>query len=425
MGAALSCIRSAGTFVITVFLFLSSTVYAADTGLSGFNQLFFQPVSGEGLYGVHASTILPPRTFAAGMHLNLGRQLTSVVAPARAATVQIIDTNLTADLHGALGLTEFLEAGINLPVVLFQQGTNLNSLQPYRTPSFGDMRLDTKARAFVDRPRSFGLAVLSSVTVPTGDRGKFTGTAGFTWEGRLIVDKTWRAISVHTNVGYRVAPAVTVLTTDDDDRLTFGAGVQVPLGDRSWRALAEVYGETVVKHLAHASTPLEVRAGIRKTFASGFGVDLGGGAGVTNAYGVPNYRIIAGLSFNGARRRGGDTVAVHGVPGTTLYFTLGRATIRQADHEPLRTIGQHLAAHPTRRVALDGYTDASGPRRFNRALSQRRLERVCQYLGYFGADHTQCILRNHGEPSSPVRPWSPPDRRVEIRAADTLPPREQ
>lgn len=394
---------------------------AEGTGLSGFNNLFFRPATGEGLYSLHASTTLPPRLTALGVHLHLGRRMTSVVMPARAMAIDLIDTNVTADLHAAVGITKYLELGLNLPIVWLQHGTNFDSLQSYTTMALGDVRLDAKLRLLPDRPRSIGLALLSSATLPSGNRGAFTGDRGPTWEGRVIVDKTWPVVGMVANVGYRVVPATTVLTTLDDDRLTFGGGVQIPLpiADRSWRIVTEVAGETVLAQRAEASTPVEVRAGVRKVLASGLVFDLGAGIGVTNAYGVPAYRVLIGFSFNGARRqeaRERQRLARQRMPiNYTVYFPLGRATIHPDDHAPLRVIGQQLAVDGTRRVVLDGYTDRSGPRAVNQRLSRARVARVCQYLGYFGADHGQCIPHPHGEVPQGRKRWSPTDRRVDIR----------
>lgn len=408
---------------LLLLLFYARLVLADDTALNGFNALSLRPVTGDGLYGVAASATIPPRTYTFGLMWNFARHITNVVMPARAATVDLVGTNLTGDLHASLGLFRWMDIGCDIPLVFYQSGTNFTSLQPYQTAAVGDIRFDTKVRLLKDQPKSIGVAFLSSATFPTGSRQKFTGDDGLTWEGRLLLEKSFRPFSLYANIGYRFAKAVIVLSTTRDDRITFGGGIRVPMvrsGDLA--LLGEVVSETGVADHSRVATPIEVRAGLRKVFASGLVIDLGGGAGLTRAYGNPDYRVMAGLSFNLAKRR--ETQARRAVMAmptpiqSTVYFGFGRTTVRQKYYDQLRSIGQILAGHPARTVVVSGFTDHIGPRRYNRFLSRRRAEVVGQYLGYFGAAPAQITVQGLGRvrPQPGIRDLETirQNRRVEI-----------
>lgn len=410
--------------ILLLLFFCGQLAYADDTGLNGFNSLGLRPVTSNGLYGVAASTIIARRTYTFGLLWNLARHVTNVMVPARAATIDLTSTQLIGDLHAGLGLLSWLDVGIDLPFVLYQRGTNFTSLQSYQTAALGDMRFDTKVRLLKDQPKSIGVAFLSSATFPTGSRMKFTGDDGLTWEGRLILDKSFHLLSLYANAGYRFVKAVNVLATTRDDRITFGGGLRVPLvrsGD--WALVTEVVGETGATDHSRVATPIEVRGGLRKIFASGLVLDLGGGAGLTKAYGNPDYRIIAGLSFNLAKRQeAGARRMVTEAPAPihyTVYFGFGRATVRQKDYDQLRSIGQILAGNPVRTVVVSGFTDHIGPRRYNRFLSRRRAEVVQQYLGYFGAAPAQITVQGLGKVLPPPGARDPAtirqNRRVDIR----------
>lgn len=396
---------------------------AQTTGLNGFNQqLFYPTITHSGLYGVEGSATLPKRAWTLGLDMNFAKNVTSVTTPATGRITEIIGSQTAADLHGGVGLFSFMDVGIDMPLVAYQTGTNFNTLQSYRTASAGDLRFDIKFRLLDGERAPIGLGFLSRATAPTGDRSKFTGDDGPTWEGRLLVDKRFGPISLFANVGYRFVKAVTVLATTQDDLLTFGAGLDVPIpaGDRSWSLIAEAVGQSVINSPSEISTPVEIRGGIRKRLASGFVFNLGGGGRTTNAYGAPAFRLFAGLAFDSAvrdaaRRR---RIVVEAPIREVFYFDFGRATLRSADYRRLDAIGQQLISRPSVRVAVEGHADSTGPRTYNRRLSERRARQVMQYLVTIGVRQEQLRIEAYGE-TLPAAPNATAEgrrrnRRVEI-----------
>lgn len=391
------------TISFLVFILLPHLLHAKDTGLAGFNNQQFRPIAdGMGLFGVSSSEVLPHTAYSFGLYTNFSRGLASVVMPARGTSLSIIDSNITGDFLGAVGLFDFMDVGIAIPVALYQEGHDYTDLAKYKTAAFGDMNLDLKFRLLTDKQGSVGTAVVSRATFPTGSREKFTGYDGPTWEGMLIADKSFKPVSLFANVGYRFVKSVRVLATTFDDTFTFGGGLRVPIpvSDRSWSIIAEATGETVVRDIKKISTPIEVRGGIRKEFKSGLTINFGGGKGVTDAYGSPSYRVFAGISFNEAVKRKAArqkaTATIEEIK-YAVYFGFDRADIESGDYPELREIGQTLAWNPSLKLSVDGHTDNTGAKNYNAALSRKRAKTVKQYLMYFGAGSDQIDVGYYGE----------------------------
>lgn len=62
----------------------------------------------------------------------------------------------------------------------------------------------------------------------------------------------------------------------------------------------------------------------------------------------------------------------------------------------------HDANDPAKRIALQGFTDRSGPTDYNQTLSEKRARVVADYVGVDPADTVHVDLTAHGEHNLPV-----------------------
>lgn len=69
-----------------------------------------------------------------------------------------------------------------------------------------------------------------------------------------------------------------------------------------------------------------------------------------------------------------------------VQFGFDRADLTDGAQTALLSIIKELRANPALSVDLEGYTDSTGPRDYNVALSQRRVEAVRRYLVEQGAE---------------------------------------
>jgi outer membrane protein OmpA-like peptidoglycan-associated protein len=387
--------------VAPLIVLLCCSVTAADTGLSGFGFHIFQPTTdGSGVTTVVGSSVLPHKKLNVGVTESFEQNLIKAVVPATNTTVQLIKGRWIQDMQVAVGLWNWVDVGLGLPMALTQNGTNFASLASYRNAVLGDLRMDIKLRGLKDKKRNVGLAFLSRATFPTGGRSDFMGDDGPTWEGRLIMDKNFKWVGVYANGGYRIAHDVRVLSTVVGNRATFSGGVRarLPMQDRSWSLFSEVAGESNIKNRSSLTMPVEVRGGVEKKFRSGITLQLGGGRGLTDAFGVPSYRIYTSLRFSTDRPSPQQPPQMEPVPiPLSLYFEFNRSRIKKEDEVRLDNVAAALKGTPDQVVWVRGYTDNLGPRAYNRQLSKRRAAAVQKHLQNLGVAPSQIRSVGYGE----------------------------
>lgn len=399
-------------------------VFSASTGLNGFGFHIFQPVTDEqGLITVAGSRVLSHKKISMGITESFERNLIKSVVPATATQVQLIQTKFSQDLRVGVGLWNRIDIALGIPVALYQSGSNFTSLAHYQTAAMGDLRMDLKARLVKDSGRAIGIAVLLRATFPTGNRQAFMGDDGATWEGRLIVDKNTKWVGGYLNGGYRVAPTVRVLSTEVGDRITFGGGVRVslPIQNRSWAALAETVGETNRRNRSSLTTPVEVRGMLQKTWKSGVALQMGGGYGATDAFGMPKYRLFAGLRYN-PEDRVVPAPAHEKMPelNVAIFFRFNQSRIDVGQKSRLDELVVFLANNPGMVAYVYGHTDSIGPRRYNKYLSRRRAHAVAQYLTRMGIAPHRLLIEGRGE-ENPGYPNTTHEGRSRNRRVDVLP----
>lgn len=410
-------------FLVTLWIITPSVVLAQDTGISGFNSHIFRPsTDDDGIYSLFGSDISPQWNYTARFFLNFAHENLTLVSPARPSNTQIIDNYLLGDWIFSISLFDFLSAGVDLPVVFYQNGTDFSDLSSYTKTALGDLRFNLKYRPF----KKVNLAVLVGLTFPTGNRGIFFGDKTVTLEGKLIFDHKWKYVELFSNAGYRLINATNItepLTGSTlllmDDQLTFGAGgrVYLPFGERRWSIDTEFYGETVVRDFKKISSPMEIRGGMRYRFKSGLSIYAGGGHGLTSAYGSPSYRFFAGISFDSFRRR-----SKRGLINEVIRFKFGSDRIEKREKEKINDISRRLVDRPKHKVSVEGHTDNIGSIPSNDKLSRSRAERVADQLKQGRVQPQQMDIQWHGE-TRPIAPNSTEEgrklnRRVEIKSVN-------
>jgi OmpA-OmpF porin, OOP family len=139
------------------------------------------------------------------------------IAPHGAGSARPVEHLVGADLVAGLGVGERLSLGIDVPAFVWQDGTT--SLPPALvtggkapTTGIGDVSLLAKA-ALVSNDRGgvpvgLGLALLDSVSLPTGDRASFAGDGDVTASFRLLAEYAIGPAALRGSIGYslRTAP---------------------------------------------------------------------------------------------------------------------------------------------------------------------------------------------------------------------------
>lgn len=109
--------------------------------------------------------------------------------------------------------------------------------------------------------------------------------------------------------------------------------------------------------------------------------------------------------------------------GFLVRFGFDSADVLPESRPYLDSVGGMLGLPEAagKRVAIVGHTDASGPERYNQALSERRAAAVRRYLeAKFGIEPERLRVVGRGEaaPIAGTDPAEPRNRRVEFHAAE-------
>lgn len=85
------------------------------------------------------------------------------------------------------------------------------------------------------------------------------------------------------------------------------------------------------------------------------------------------------------------------VGATRVYFPLDHAVLTNDARAELNEVANDVRGDTNREIVLQAYTDSTGTRAYNEALSERRGEAVRQYLIEQGVDANRITVQPHGQ----------------------------
>jgi hypothetical protein len=234
-----------------------------------------------------------------------------------------------ADLTGGYGIGERGYVGVDVPLVLYQNGggplpSTVVSNGHVPTSAIGDIALSGKATLVSNSKNGlvagFGLAALGAVTLPTGDRNSFYGDGSVTAGARLLAEYSLVIASVQASLGYTLHTAHQTWPDASVGGVTFGDTIPWTFGfslrpgflangavDGENRQLWEIAlrgwvpAGPVAPFASGASSlsPVLVSAADRISlghYRDGF-VVVGVDVGLNDAVGVPLVRGIVGVGW--------------------------------------------------------------------------------------------------------------------------------
>jgi uncharacterized repeat protein (TIGR01451 family)/MYXO-CTERM domain-containing protein len=385
-------------------------------------------------------------------------------------------------LLGSLGLWDFLELGVDLPIVVHQAGEAMPAAaapQIAHAAGLGDLRLLPKAQLLKLRAEGLGATVTAAALVelflPTGNQEGLRG--GDPRIGpRLAVDASFsRGQRIGTNVGYLQR------TPRQFGDLHVGGGMgwsvygETPVAERV-ALVAEMFGRLGTgAQSRHAH--LEGLAGAK---AQAFGLNVLGavGVGFGRAYGTPDWRALVSVQVPMGRREPGrvapislagaeletspeapaqpETLNPPSVPeevaevsgevpapapapapaavtfdrklrklelADSIHFETASAVIAAQSFPLLDEVAALLLAHPEiRSLSIEGHTDDRGGRQYNLNLSRARAASLRDYIIGRGVDPARLEAEGFGL-ERPVATNATPagrakNRRVDFRIAE-------
>lgn len=289
-------------FLIVFFLtfcFVVGHVQAKDTGLSGVNLYNSQmAIDSFGFLDVNSPELGKRGKWflKLGEDFRLNHLLNLNV---NGVSQDVVESVLTTDFLISRSLTDFITVALAVPLHFWLQERNVNTGQEFTTSSAGDMRLAAKFRLVEEGPVRPGLAILTTMTLPSGDEGKFMGDNWVVPNVELIVGKNLDYINILINIGAVFPSETTIAGIDFDDRVTAALGLNIPLYfiDGTWAIMAEARGSFQPKDIQTATSPLSVLGGVTKSFSNGLQIEAAAGGSLTNAVGNPRVHAFISLGY--------------------------------------------------------------------------------------------------------------------------------
>jgi len=318
--ATASCLLALG-----LGLLVQPTDARAD-GSANVQADHFEPFYGQGtaVLNLPKSDVIPHLrpTFGLFYHLSdaLVAQTTLDANGNSAGRSSILGMSHKLELSAGMGLADWVDIGVTIPLVLSQDITRADPLpQQSSTGDFNvqDLRVSVRAR-LLDREKAsgVGLAIALTTYIPTGDPEEFTTDGTVRLEPRIIVD--WKhedsGFTIGLNAGVQIRPERTIHNLVSGDSFRWGLLMEVPLGLEELHLLATLFGsvgfadsldpanlDDKVSNLLNK--PIEVAAALRYWVLEEHVVaQVGGGAGLTQGLGAPAWRVFASVDYSPQHR---------------------------------------------------------------------------------------------------------------------------
>ncbi|MEL6342900.1 MAG: OmpA family protein, partial [Myxococcota bacterium] len=186
--------------------------------------------------------------------------------------------------------------GVDIPLHLTSGGFELDEAGGR---VLGDVRLDGKVELLDRITQPLGLGASVRVGLPTGNGDAFLGEPTATYAAQLNAS-TGQDVVVAANLGFLFAPEDLDQVLDDltwGSRLTWGVGASMKLRDPLWVS-GELTGQRLLDSSgATGATPLEGLLSLRALPTETLVASLGGGLGMSQGLGAPDFRLVASVGW--------------------------------------------------------------------------------------------------------------------------------
>jgi len=281
-----------------------------------FNIQLFRPSGApQDLVVVGQSRPLSHATVAGGPYLSYSlNPLTLVPEGGNLEKISLVGNRLQLDVMASVGLFDWAEVGVDMPLILAQGGQNLEVIGTEGSvESFvlGDLRLNAKvAIPGLRRPAEgtgLGAALTFNVSFPTGAQEAFAGDGELTWSPGLIVDYRFgNGLLLALNGGFWQRPDRVFSGASVGDMMPFGVGAEMPIVRGSGiTAVGLVHGAVGLNKLPDEprQVPAELLLGLRWYSSTGLTFTFGGGAGCGCSLASPSLSFFSSIIWIPAKTR--------------------------------------------------------------------------------------------------------------------------
>lgn len=216
----------------------------------------------------------------------------------------LVEQRLSSTLVGAIGLYDRVQLGASADLVGYQSGADGSAsatMKSLPAAGLGDLRFLGKAKLVGDA--HYQVSLLAALTVPGGSGRGFLREAGVTFAPALAVSLTRGRFRGGLNVGYLLRKDVDTAGLTSADEGFARAGLAITVGEMHAPVIELFTALSASSPLADADrnqVAVELFAGATRRFSSTVDAFIGGGVGLDNGFGTPDWRALAGLRFGTA-----------------------------------------------------------------------------------------------------------------------------
>ena len=295
---------------------LASVPADAQVDPTSYDAQRFKPVPSQSVnyFALHQARILDG--WGAGLLFNYADS-PLVLQDGGERSAELVSSQLTGHVLGAIGFANRFELGLDVPLILLQNGDAIEAFPPLDASdagfALGDMRLQTKVLFIEPDEDTTGVALALGIDwyLPTGGSTDYQ-SEGLRVAPTLALDGVIAGgTRVGLNLGATFREETEVINLTVDDTITYGAAASIPVGS-GVHIVPELRGESVLGAAEFRSeeSPLEWLLGFKYLSEGGALVEGGFGTGLVNGFGVPDWRLFFGVSFasQGERDRDEDGI---------------------------------------------------------------------------------------------------------------------
>jgi outer membrane protein OmpA-like peptidoglycan-associated protein len=284
--------------VVACFLSFASLPLRAQDVSDQFDSQIFHPTVGPGAtFTIDRPSVPRHGTFSVGLAVGAATGTFERSFDDEA----VVPWRLDAELLASVGLFEWIELGLAMPVVLASTTNDpfQTELQHETALRPGDLRLQAKVPILRG---DVALAARVLFSLPTGDGNRFLGTDYWTTLPSLVL--AWRAgiFTLSADLGWRFRRRVVVGAFEWDDELHTALGGVLEVHERvSIVAEAQARFGFAGRSFGADEIPAEADLGVRVGLTSGLTLDLGASMGLSPGWGSPDVRGFAIVRYASER----------------------------------------------------------------------------------------------------------------------------
>lgn len=213
---------------------------------------------------------------------------------------KLVSGQVVAHVAAAFEFADRIRLSLDLPAYLVQTSEDPLPGRDLEGGGIGDIGITPKIEIYDGRSggrAGVGVAVLAPLLLPTGDGDRLQGQS-FRATPTLVIDYgTPTGFTVGANIGATIGEDVSLINVNSNETLNWGVGIEIPLGSPDLDLLAELEGGVPLSGGSSEEVPMEamgmLRAGLGPMVAG-----IGGGAGLMEGWGAPDFRVFGMLGYS-------------------------------------------------------------------------------------------------------------------------------